>query len=140
MIGQRQVEEKSGLYGRLLHRLDVALHQADTPGANHAASTVLELQGLSDAELSLIRAYLGQDLQWLRGWQAAAQEMELIRRSAAAPDHPGSPSLRGAKRRFVRHPQLLCALCGVVSVWAANRAIVCCPSCGSRLFRAAGPR
>lgn len=140
MIEQRQVECESGLYGRLLQRLSQVLEQGDKPSAamESPETELLELQGLSDAELELIRAYLLQDLQWLRGWHAAAEEMELIQRSTPVAGSARWPLRRSLKRRFVRHPQLRCALCGVVSSWAANRSLVRCACCGSQLFRSTG--
>ncbi|MGP3791087.1 hypothetical protein [Pseudomonas sp. B392_1p] len=140
MIEERQVEDENGLYGRLLQRLGRVLEQADEPPGEMgpAEAELLELQGLSDAELELIRAYLAQDLQWLRGWHAAAEEMELIRRSSAGAGSSRWLPRRSLKRRFVRHPQLRCALCGVLSTWAANRSLIRCSCCGSQLFRAAG--
>jgi hypothetical protein len=138
MIEQRKVEDESGLYGRLLQRLGRVLEKAGDSSECPAETELLELQGLSDPELEMIRAYLAQDLQWLRGWHAAAEEMELIRRSSAAVGGARWLQRRSLKRRFVRHPQLRCALCGVVSTWVANRSLIRCSCCGSQLFRAAG--
>ena len=83
MAVARQAERGDGLYGRLLQRLALALEEADTASRLHAEPLrELELDGLSPAELELIRAYLNRDLHWLRGWHAAAEELALIQRQA----------------------------------------------------------
>lgn len=80
---------------RLLQRLALALDEADTAERlRDEHPTELELRGLSEAEMGLIRAYLDQDLHWLRGWHAAAEELALP--SASPAGHPGRP---GRNRR-----------------------------------------
>ena len=84
---QRASVTGGGLYERLLQRLALALDEADTAERlRDEHPTELELRGLSEAEMGLIRAYLDQDLHWLRGWHAAAEE------------HPGRPG-RNRRRR-----------------------------------------
>ena len=74
------------LYERLLHRLALALDEADTAiRLRDEDPRELELKGLSPAELELIRAYLDNDLHWLRGWHAAAEELALIEQQPARP-------------------------------------------------------
>ena len=63
MADARQVERGGDLYERLLQRLALALEEADTASRLHAEPLrELELDGLSPAELELIRAYLNRDL------------------------------------------------------------------------------
>ena len=79
MAESRRAEVGGGLYERLLQRLALALQEADTATRLHQAPPdELELSGLTPAELELIRAYLDRDLNWLRGWHAAAEELALI--------------------------------------------------------------
>ena len=68
----RRVDTGSGLYERLLHRLALALDEADTATRLRDEEPLeLELKGLTPAEMELIRAYLDRDTRWLRGWHAA---------------------------------------------------------------------
>jgi hypothetical protein len=136
-----------GLYERLLQRLALALDEADSIGAlSNQPPSELELHGLTAAEMELIRAYLERDLDWLRGWHAAAQEMAQIERlptsrkffrhdPRAAVTLPGkvSPIL---KRRL----QLCCALCGTLAGWQSGSGVHACKDCGSQLFRASNYR
>ena len=74
MAELRRAEIEGGLYERLLQRLALALEEADTATRlRDAPPDELELRGLTPAELELIRAYLDRDLNWLRGWHAAAE-------------------------------------------------------------------
>ncbi len=70
---QRASVTGGGLYERLLQRLALALDEADTAERlRDEHPTELELRGLSEAEMGLIRAYLDQDLHWLRGCAVSA--------------------------------------------------------------------
>jgi ribosomal protein S27E len=128
----------SGLYERLLHRLEMALDEADTAeGLRDEHPEELELRGLSSAEMELIRAYLDQDVHWLRGWHAAAEELALLERGE--PRNGRTPRLAKAvalkPRLSHRHLQLLCALCGTPVAWSRSQGVMPCSSCGSQLFR-----
>ncbi|MCU9951290.1 hypothetical protein [Pseudomonas sp. PDM13] len=143
----RRAESAGGLYERLLHRLALALDEADTAvRLRDEHPRELELKGLTPAELELIRAYLDNDLHWLRGWHAAAEELALIeqqpakskvtRTAAKAP----TASPRVAKPLFKRRQQLVCALCGAAASWQRGQGVQACPTCGSQLFRTGNPR
>ncbi|MDM8348072.1 hypothetical protein P8H27_04085 [Pseudomonas sp. sp1636] len=144
----RRAEASGGLYERLLQRLAVALDEADSMTRLSAkAPDELELRGLTAAEVELIRAYMDHDLNWLRGWHAAAEELTLIERwpvrvaraNRAALKPLGKPF--GKVKPLLKHRvQLCCALCGVVANWRPGLGIQACVSCGSQLFRARDPR
>ncbi len=132
-----------GLYERLLQRLAMALDEADSLSALTAQPPVeLELRGLTAAEMELIRAYLNRDLDWLRGWHAAAQEMAQIEqlpssRKVGRCGHKATAALPGkVKPLLKRRLQLCCALCGTVAGWQAGSGVQACKACGSQLFRA----
>lgn len=133
----RQVERGGGLYERLLQRLALAIEEAESASRLHAEPLhELQLDGLSPAEIELIRAYLKRDLHWLRGWHAAAEELALIQRQplrAGRPAHKVKPLL---KRRQV----LCCALCGTPVSWHRGQDAQACQACGSKLFRSGNPR
>lgn len=142
MVDARQAERSGGLYERLLHRLALALEEADTASRLHAEPLrELELDGLSPAELELIRAYLNRDLHWLRGWHAAAEELALIQRqplrSAKA---AGGKPLGKLKPLMKRRQALCCALCGVPVSWHRGQDARACQACGSKLFRSGSSR
>jgi len=132
----------SGLYERLLQRLALALDEADTAERLRDECPVeLELRGLSGAELELIRAYLDQDVNWLRGWHAAAEELAVLERSPSRAPRPARHSTPPCRPRLVPHPQKLqCALCGSPVAWSRNQGVLPCTSCGSQLFRNAKAR
>ncbi len=148
MTELRRTQGGGGLYERLLQRLSVALVEAESMQRVSADPVQeLELRDLTSAELELIRAYLDRDLDWLRGWHAAAEELALIehwpprtikpRRSAGkSVIKPQAKSKPFAKR----HVQLCCALCGVAADWQLRQGIQACRVCGSQLFRARDPR
>ncbi len=139
---QRKVVE-DGLYGRLLGRLALALDAADSARFRLEQGGELELSDLTQAEFELIRAYLDRDLRWLRGWQAAAEELEQIERLPANVE-----SLRKTVGRSLNKPRvllkrrqaLLCALCGEAAQWHRGHGVHACTACGSQLFRAGKPR
>ncbi|MCP1626669.1 hypothetical protein [Pseudomonas nitroreducens] len=132
----------SGLYERLLQRLALALDEADTAERLRDECPVeLELRGLSSAEMELIRAYLDQDVNWLRGWHAAAEELALLERAPArVPRHVRQPAPPSRPRLVARPQQLQCALCGSPVAWSRNQGVLPCTSCGSQLFRNAKAR
>ncbi|MFV3368933.1 hypothetical protein ACNFH5_12250 [Pseudomonas sp. NY15435] len=132
----------SGLYERLLQRLALALDEADTAERLRDECPVeLELRGLSSAEMELIRAYLDQDVNWLRGWHAAAEELALLERAPArVPRHVRPPTPPSRPRLVARPQQLQCALCGSPVAWSRNQGVLPCTSCGSQLFRNAKAR
>lgn len=138
----RQMERGGDLYERLLQRLALALDEAETASRLHAEPLrELELDGLSPAELELIRAYLNRDLHWLRGWHAAAEELALIQRqpvrvgknASARPPTKAKPLLK-------RRQTLCCALCGTPVSWQRGQNAQACQACGSKLFRSGHPR
>ena len=138
---QRQ-EAEDGLYGRLLGRLALALDAADSARLRLEGATELELSDLTPAELELIRAYLDQDLSWLRGWQAAAEELAHIERLPAKvePLRKGlGKSMSKPKPLLKRRQALLCALCGEAAQWHRGQGVRACGVCGSQLFRAGTP-
>ena len=130
MAESRRAEVGGGLYERLLQRLALALQEADTATRLHQAPPdELELSGLTPAELELIHAYLDRDLNWLRGWHAAAEELAQLERQQLPP----LPGRRPAAPLDGRG-QLCCALCGAV-LPEARTAMQACAQCGSTLFR-----
>lgn len=125
-----------GLYERLLHRLELALDEAETAERlRDEHPEELELRGLSGAEMQLIRAYLDQDVNWLRGWHAAAEELALIEHAPARSTRARLGGSAGKTRPSHRHLQLLCALCGTPVVYNRQHGVMPCASCGSQLFR-----
>ena len=129
MAESRRAEVGGGLYERLLQRLALALQEADTATRLHQAPPdELELSGLTPAELELIHAYLDRDLNWLRGWHAAAEELALIEQLPR-----GKPMIK-------KRQQLCCALCGTVARVQRGEGVLRCSACGSKLFRAGQPR
>ncbi|WP_372873743.1 hypothetical protein [Pseudomonas sp.] len=144
----RRTEASAGLYERLLQRLSVALDEADNMSRLSAKTpNEVELRDLTAAELELIRAYLDHDLNWLRGWHAAAEELAVIEHwparaakiNRATPRVAGKP-LAKIKPLVKRRVRLCCALCGEVANWRPGQSVQACPSCGSQLFRASDPR
>lgn len=148
MVESRRAEVGGGLYERLLQRLALALQEADTATRLHQAPPdELELSGLTPAELELIRAYLDRDLNWLRGWHAAAEELALIEQLPAAskpvsklPARAASKPLPRGKPMIKKRQQLCCALCGTVARVQRGEGVLPCSACGSKLFRAGQPR
>ncbi|MFV3306436.1 hypothetical protein ACNFBT_14255 [Pseudomonas sp. NY15181] len=135
----------SGLYERLLQRLALALDEADTAERLRDECPVeLELRGLSSAEMELIRAYLDQDVNWLRGWHAAAEELALLEqgpaRASRPPRHVMPPSSRPRLIGRTHLQPLQCALCGTPVAWSRSQGVLPCTSCGSQLFRNAKAR
>jgi hypothetical protein len=150
MAELRRVEAGGGLYERLLQRLALALQEADTATRLHEAPPAeLELRGLTPAELELIRAYLDRDLNWLRGWHAAAEELALIEQMPVGTGKPvtrlpargttTAKTLARGKPVIKRRQQLCCALCGAVAQVQRGEGVLPCTSCGSKLFRAGSP-
>ena len=150
MAELRQSESGGGLYERLLQRLALALEEAETASRlRQSAPLELELRGLSPAEMELIRAYLDRDLNWLRGWHAAAEELALLEqlpvRQGKTLGKPPSrlPSkalpVRG-KSPIKKRQQLCCALCGAAAQVQRGEGVLPCGACGSKLFRAGQPR
>ena len=146
MAESRRAEVGGGLYERLLQRLALALQEADTATRLHQAPPdELELSGLTPAELELIRAYLDRDLNWLRGWHAAAEELALIEQLPAAskpvsklPARAASKPLPRGKPMIKKRQQLCCALCGTVARVQRGEGVLPCSAC--KLFRAGQPR
>ncbi len=140
----RRTEIGGGLYERLLQRLALALDEADSLSrVSSDPPRDLELHGLTAAELELIRAYLDRDLNWLRGWHAAAEELAQLERWPAQPLKPwrSTQKANGKGHGKPRPPlkqrvQLCCALCGVAADLQSGKGAKACSSCGSQLFRA----
>jgi hypothetical protein len=143
MVELHRPEGQGGLYGRLLQRLALALDEAESVGRRSAEPThELELSGLSPAELQLVRAYLNQDMSWLQGWHAAAQELALLEQQSARAVKPARSSIRPLHKvpprvnpLLKRRQQLCCALCGTVAMWLRGEGVQACTACGSQLFR-----
>jgi hypothetical protein len=129
-----------------LQRLSVALDEADNMARlSTKAPDELELRDLTAAELELIRAYMDHDLNWLRGWHAAAEELAVIEHWPARATKVNRGMLAGKPLRKIkplakRRVQLCCALCGVVASWRPGQGVQACTSCGSQLFRASDQR
>jgi hypothetical protein len=147
MAESRRGVPPGGLYERLLQRLAIALDEADGLSVLSAQPLEeLELRGLTAAEMELIRAYLNRDLNWLRGWHAAAQEMTQIEqlpssRKAARINQKVPPPLPSkVKPLLKRRLQLCCAMCGAPAGLQSGRGVKACHACGSQLFRASNPR
>ncbi|MDP3814551.1 hypothetical protein [Pseudomonas sp.] len=147
MAELRRAGTSGGLYERLLQRLALALDEADSlSGLSAEPPLELELRDLTAAEMELIRAYLNRDLDWLRGWHAAAQEMAQIeqlpaQRKVARTAHAAFAQLPSkAKPLLKRRVQLCCALCGTLAGWQSGHGVKACKTCGSQLFRASNPR
>ncbi|VXB29620.1 conserved hypothetical protein [Pseudomonas sp. 8AS] len=146
MAELRRAEAGGGLYERLLQRLALALDEAETATRlRDMAPVELELRGLTPAELELIRAYLDRDLNWLRGWHAAAEELAQIEQMPASrptkvlrPPGTSKTALRAQARLrplLKRRQQLCCALCGASAEWLRGEGVLPCSACGSKLFR-----
>lgn len=147
MAELRRTGTSGGLYERLLQRLALALDEADSlSGLSAEPPLELELRDLTAAEMELIRAYLNRDLNWLRGWHAAAQEMAQIEqlpapRKVGRTAHAALAQLPSkVKPLLKRRVQLCCALCGTLAGWQAGHGVKACKTCGSQLFRASNPR
>lgn len=144
----RRAEASGGLYERLLQRLSLALEEADSmTDLSATMPDELELRDLTAAELEFIRAYMDHDLNWLRGWHAAAEELAVIEHWPTRAAKLGRAPLRPAAKPFgkmkplvKRRVQLCCALCGVIASWRPGQGVHSCLSCGSQLFRARDPR
>ncbi|HBP6041101.1 MULTISPECIES: hypothetical protein [Pseudomonas aeruginosa group] len=142
---QRASVTGGGLYERLLQRLALALDEADTAERlRDERPTELELRGLSEAEMGLIRAYLDQDLHWLRGWHAAAEELALLERQPGRTARPPRPQTTPMRRHVsLKQRQLLCALCALCGApvqWSKGHGVLPCGHCGSQLFRSGNGR
>lgn len=142
MAHKRRAAVDSGLYGRLLQRLALALEEADS--ASRLGQTVpheLELSGLSAAELQLIHAYLDRDLNWLQGWHAAAQELALLQQQAPQVAKSLRMGSRGqpSGRQQAPAAALCCAVCAAPVSWLPGLGAQACSACGSALFRAVAP-
>jgi hypothetical protein len=131
-----------GLYGRLLQRLAQALEEAEGRSRLYRRSSPeLELRGLSAAELELIQAYREQDVQWLRGWHAAAEELALLeQRDEASLSGSRRPQSSAGLKPLLRRQTLRCALCGEPARRVRGGGVPPCPACGSRLFRSGARR
>ena len=146
MAHRRRAAVDSGLYGRLLQRLALALEEVDSASRlGQAVPHELELSGLSAAELQLIHAYLDRDLNWLQGWHAAAQELALLQQQAprvAKSARMGSrsePLARSSQSPQVPASSLCCALCAAPVAWLPGLGVQACSAGGSQLFRAEPP-
>jgi len=129
-----QARAVGDLYERLIQRLALAIHEAEQARSQAPEdSGELELRGLSLAEMAWIQAYLSQDLQWLRGWHAAAEELALLERQGCEADAPSA--VKTTDRPSGDSPVLFCACCGSPVRMSADRAAAC-PVCTSQVFRA----
>lgn len=153
MMESRRSEQTGGLYGRLLQRLALALDEAESARRlRDVEPQLVELKGLTNAEMELIQAYLERDLQWLQGWHAAAAELEQLEhqalrqartagvRGAGKPSRHATSKVAPVKPRLKRRQQLCCAMCGTEVPWLRGQGVTPCPACGSQLFRASTPR
>ena len=126
---------------RLLQRLALALDEADTAERlRDEHPTELELRGLSEAEMGLIRAYLDQDLHWLRGWHAAAESWRCS--SASPAGHPAAPvaTAGAASARLVETAACLLRSAVRRCRWSKGHGVLPCGHCGSQLFRSGNGR
>ncbi|MGP0170780.1 hypothetical protein ACSVIJ_02760 [Pseudomonas sp. NCHU5208] len=138
-MGDARTRERGGdPYERLLQRLALALDEAETASTLRAERRdELELKGLSSAEMELVQAYLNRDMNWLRGWHAAAEQLALQHqpRRGSKPVHG-----KAKPRLMIRRHLLYCALCGAGVSWQRHRGVMACQACGSQLFRSGKPR
>jgi hypothetical protein len=142
----RRAQGSGDLYERLLQRLALALDEADSVGRiTEQPPGELELRGLTAAELELIRAYMDHDLNWLRGWHAAAEELAQIEQLPVRAAKSGrtlakavSRGLEGTQGSARQQVLLCCALCGEDVDWRPGQGVQACTACGSQLFRARG--
>lgn len=119
------------LYDRLLHRLAVALEQADEQTLMDESHEI-ELKNLTHAEMELIKAYLQRDVRWLQGWHAAAEELALLdKQNSGSGAALGVPSQAAAPHG----PALCCALCATPLLWSDGQTPAACPNCGAQLYR-----
>ena len=82
-----------------------------------------------------------QDVHWLRGWHAAAEELALLEKTPPRGARTARLLNASAKPRLThRHLQLLCALCGTPVAYNRSQGVMPCTSCGSQLFRGARGR
>ncbi|MCJ8170665.1 hypothetical protein [Atopomonas sediminilitoris] len=117
-----------GLYERLLERVVHALEDADEHSAEGgAAPAEVDLEGLSEEEVAWLRAFVQRDLQWLRGWHAAARRM----RSLTLCQQSEPPATLNDEPCG-----LVCALCQTSLIQQPRKGVQPCPNCGSSLFRA----
>lgn len=129
-----QARAVGDLYERLIQRLALAIHEAEKARSQSPEEAgELELRGLSLAEMAWVQAYLAQDLQWLRGWHAAAEELALLERQGGEADAP--VAVEASERTSGASPVLFCACCGSPVRMSADRAPAC-PVCTSQVFRA----
>ncbi len=143
MRRSRSDAAEAGPYGHLLQRLALALEEVDNAAQLRSEIPAeLELSGLTEAELALIRAYIKRDLPWLRGWHAAAEELALTQQRPQQ-----QPASRLPVKMLERKPVLArkrqplqCAVCGSEADWKSGQGILPCLTCGSQLFRAGNPR
>lgn len=92
-------EWKSDLYERLQSRLALALDKARTEELlRKNAPQELELNGLTDAELAFVQAYVNGDQRWLSGWHAAAEELAHLELRSSRSQRPGKLFRRSGKR------------------------------------------
>lgn len=137
----QRAEATNGPYSRLLQQLATALNDAQSmAGISSEIPQELELRGLTPTELELIHAYLGRDLNWLRGWHAAAEEISVIERPLARSARLSAASRPASrlKPQGTRRGQLCCALCGR-AVLQSISGVEDCQACGSKLFRLMTP-
>lgn len=153
MVESRRSEPAGGLYERLLQRLALALDEAESARRlRDVEPQLVELKGLTNAEMELIQAYLERDLHWLQGWHAAAAELEQLEhqslrqarsagvRGSGKQPRPAPGKLTPLKPGLKRRQQLCCAMCGTQVPWLRGQGVTPCPACGSQLFRASTPR
>ncbi len=134
MIEPGRRKRAEGLYGRLQQRLLQALEEADSRSRLYRrVPEELELRGLTPPELQLIQAYREQNLQWLRGWHAAAEELTLLDGLEEVSLSPGGPPLRRPPTGL--RGGLCCALCDTRIPLRRGLRVPACPRCGSRLLR-----
>ncbi|WP_278445449.1 hypothetical protein [Stutzerimonas kunmingensis] len=122
------------LYGRILHRLSAALAEAGDGLPLSPDEAEVEINGLTGAELALIRAYLMRNEQWLAGWHAAAQEQASLGRGARWPGSRGGGLLRGKRSAAVLQTELRCVRCQSEVPLPGLPGEVVCDQCGSRLL------
>lgn len=141
MVELRRADRLDGLYGRLQQRLVQALAEAESRARLYRRSPQeLELRGLSPAELELIQAYREQNLQWLRGWHAAAEELAFLEQLEEGASLAVRPPVTFRAKPLLRRQMLSCALCGEPVRKGRGSKVPPCAACGSRLFRSGGRR
>lgn len=118
-------DQNTGLYDRLIFRLEQALDQHRQQEHSDEVSVV----DLTQGQLALIRAYRNKDVAWLRGWHAAVDEFKGTEPCAKS-------ALSSAISEQTLGVRVCCALCGTALELHAGTPLPACRECGAKIYRA----